>query len=320
MYPSASPLQCPLPATRRGANGSLPGHSVQGHLETFLEATRCSESGSGIPRFVERVFRKFLECGIHAYGFVRVRCRDCGDSLAVAFSCKGRAFCSSCGTRRMSSLAANLVDRVIPRVPVRHWVFSLPFDLRPLVAYRPAALRLVLNTYLNTVFDWIRGRTRLSQSATVRGAAVTLAQRAGGAINLNPHFHSVIADGVFTEGPEGRPRFVKMRHPGKEEIRELEVRLAFRVLSALQTAKYLDRDGTILHEEDDARPDAHAAILGASLTNHVALGDRTGARVEREIGLAAGSRTPRNLQALGFSLFVGELISPSRRGSLDRNG
>jgi len=218
----------------------------------------------------------------------------------------------------MSSLAANSVDRVIPRVPVRHWVFSLPFDLRPLVAYRPAALRLVLNTYLNTVFDWIRGRTRLSQSATVRGAAVTLAQRAGGAINLNPHFHSVIADGVFTEGPEGRPRFVKMRHPGKEEIRELEVRLAFRVLSALQTAKYLDRDGTILHEEDDARPDAHAAILGASLTNHVALGDRTGARVEREIGLAAGSRTPRNLQALGFSLFVGDLISPSRRGSLER--
>jgi hypothetical protein len=39
--------------------------------------------------------------------------------LAVAFSCKPRGFCLSCGTRRMAQTAAYLVDQVIPQVPVR---------------------------------------------------------------------------------------------------------------------------------------------------------------------------------------------------------
>ena len=37
----------------------------------------------------------------------------------LAFSCKGRGFCPSCGGRRMADTAAHLVDRVIPEVPVR---------------------------------------------------------------------------------------------------------------------------------------------------------------------------------------------------------
>ena len=37
----------------------------------------------------------------------------------VAFSCRGRGFCPSCGGRRMSELAAHLVDRVLPAVPIR---------------------------------------------------------------------------------------------------------------------------------------------------------------------------------------------------------
>ncbi len=55
-----------------------------------------------------------------------VRCGGCGDELLVAFSCKGRGFCPSCTTRRMHDTAARLVDGVLPRVPVRQWVLSLP--------------------------------------------------------------------------------------------------------------------------------------------------------------------------------------------------
>ncbi|MGH7268452.1 MAG: transposase zinc-binding domain-containing protein [Candidatus Rokuibacteriota bacterium] len=32
---------------------------------------------------------------------LRVRCERCGDRTVIAFSCKGRAFCPSCGSRRM---------------------------------------------------------------------------------------------------------------------------------------------------------------------------------------------------------------------------
>ena len=42
------------------------------------------------PAYAEKVFRKYLECGTFAQGFVRVRCDDCIDDYLVAFFCKGR--------------------------------------------------------------------------------------------------------------------------------------------------------------------------------------------------------------------------------------
>ncbi|MCY2955412.1 MAG: hypothetical protein NT107_00055, partial [Planctomycetota bacterium] len=48
-------------------------------------------------------------------------------------------FCPSCGTRRMVDTAAWLVDRVIPQVPVRQWVLSLPYRVRHVCAYDAGA-------------------------------------------------------------------------------------------------------------------------------------------------------------------------------------
>ena len=49
----------------------------------------------------------------------------------LAFSCKKRGFCPSCVGRRMSDVAAHLVDEVFPEeVPMRQWVCSLPWALR----------------------------------------------------------------------------------------------------------------------------------------------------------------------------------------------
>ncbi len=72
-----------------------------------------------LPEFVKDEFEAFLGCGILAHGFLRVRCVDCAHEKLVAFSCKRRGFCPSCGARRMTQSAAHLVDEVIPRVPVR---------------------------------------------------------------------------------------------------------------------------------------------------------------------------------------------------------
>ncbi len=63
--------------------------------------------------------RIFLECGILAHGFARARCDACGHDFLIALSCKGRAVCPSCNTRRMAETAAHLADHVLPRVPVR---------------------------------------------------------------------------------------------------------------------------------------------------------------------------------------------------------
>jgi energy-coupling factor transporter ATP-binding protein EcfA2 len=116
---------------------------VQEHLENFLAQVEL-ETGAGLPEFVEEEFDAFLDCGILARGFLRLRCADCTHERLVAFSCKRRGFCPGCGARRMAETAAHLVDHVIPRVPVRQWVLSFPIPLRLLFATHPQLLAPVL--------------------------------------------------------------------------------------------------------------------------------------------------------------------------------
>jgi hypothetical protein len=115
---------------------------VQQHAASFIAHTEAS-TGAALPRFNKAEFDAFLECGILAHGFLRLRCGECGHDKLVAFSCKRRGFCPSCGARRMSQTAAHLVDHVIPHVPVRQWVLSLPI---------PAAGQVELK--LKTKFQW----------------------------------------------------------------------------------------------------------------------------------------------------------------------
>ena len=106
------------------------------HLETFLDRTRNEDHE--LPRYVENELREYVDCGVLGRGFASCACESCGKSFAAAFSCKGRAFCSSCMGRRMANTAAHLVDNVFPQVPVRQWVLSLPIEMYPAVsAYTP---------------------------------------------------------------------------------------------------------------------------------------------------------------------------------------
>ena len=91
---------------------------VQQHAATFFAEVEAA-AGADLPQFVKDEFDAFLECGILAHGFLRLRCADCGHDKLVAFSCKRRGFCPSCGARRMAQTAAHRVDHVIPHVPVR---------------------------------------------------------------------------------------------------------------------------------------------------------------------------------------------------------
>jgi hypothetical protein len=163
---------------------------VAAQLETFLE--RQDRRDRIVPRFVERELRSFLECGILANGFLRVHCDACRLDRVVPFSCKGRAFCPSCGGRRMADTAAHLVDRVFPEVPIRQWVLSLPFALRYRLAYDARLVRDVLHIFVQTVFGSLRRRAGFPTSnRKIRCGAVTFVQRFGDALNLNIHFHTL---------------------------------------------------------------------------------------------------------------------------------
>ncbi|MBW2316103.1 MAG: transposase zinc-binding domain-containing protein [Deltaproteobacteria bacterium] len=112
------------------------------------------------PHFIEQELRAFLRCGVLAHGFLRLHCDGCGHDRLVAFSCKRRGFCPSCGGRRMADTAAHLVDRVLPEVPIRQWVLTLPYPLRYRCAYDAALTSAVLRAFIRALFAELRRRER----------------------------------------------------------------------------------------------------------------------------------------------------------------
>jgi hypothetical protein len=130
---------------------------VQQHTLTFFAQVEAA-TGACLPKFVRDEFDAFLECGILAHGFLRLRCAECAHDKIVAFSCKRRGFCPSCGARRMTETAAYLVDHVIPEVPVRQWVLSLPIPLRLFMAAQPELITLVLQVVQRVLARYLLGQ------------------------------------------------------------------------------------------------------------------------------------------------------------------
>jgi hypothetical protein len=52
----------------------------------------------------------------------------------------------------MAELAAHLVDRVLPHVPMRQWVLSMPWALRVHLASDPELCGAVASAFLAAVF------------------------------------------------------------------------------------------------------------------------------------------------------------------------
>ena len=78
---------------------------------------RRAAEGRALPCYVEDEFAAYLKCGLLEHGFLRVKCDACQAEKLVAFSCKRRGFCPSCGARRMAlspSYHAMLVGSILP--------------------------------------------------------------------------------------------------------------------------------------------------------------------------------------------------------------
>jgi hypothetical protein len=96
--------------------------------------------------------------------------------------------------------AAHLVDRVLPEVPIRQWVLSLPYTLRYRMAYDSRLVGDIHRIFVQAIFGTLRRRTGIGcKSRRAKCGAVTFTQRFGDALNLNLHFHMLALDGVYVE-------------------------------------------------------------------------------------------------------------------------
>jgi hypothetical protein len=219
---------------------------VCAHLETMLAEVRDEdEEGNGLPWFVERELRRYLDCGILARGFMRLVCEACGKELVVGFSCKGRGFCPSCVARRMDDTAAYLVDCALPVAPYRHWVLSLPFRLRLRLARSEELLGRVRRVFVAQVGAWQRREARKLGLGDVETGAVCVTQRFGSRLDCNPHFHALMPDAVFAENAEGRVELRRLAGPKQEDIEWLVERIARRALAALEDGEEGEAPGAL---------------------------------------------------------------------------
>jgi hypothetical protein len=229
---------------------------VQHHLESFLaRASSTDPFADAVPRWVEHDFRAYpgsspgqaLRCGILAHGFARVRCTDCGAERLIAFSCKGRGVCPSpdqvrgrlCNTRRMVEVAAHLSDQVLPPLPVRQWVFSLPKRLRPFLPRDPSLTGAVLRVLLRAIRTLLRKRCPGAPAQAQLGA-VSFLHRFGSSLNPHFHFHIVILDGLFAEDDDGSIRFHPASDLGSRDIQRLQQTLRRRTLKLFLRRGLLD--------------------------------------------------------------------------------
>lgn len=136
-----------------------------------------------------------MGCGILANGFACAHCDSCNRDFVIGFSCKARGICPSCNTRAMTEAAANLIENVIPCVPVRQFVISFPKRIRHYLQ-----THAILQTILSIVVDEIR-KKMIACSPDLPNpkiGAVSFFQNFGNTLNVHPHFHLIVADGVFT--------------------------------------------------------------------------------------------------------------------------
>ena len=283
---------------------------VRDHLETFLEGPRRLD-GDGYPAFLEREFRRYLHCGLLARGFARLRCPDCRFERLVAFSCKGR-LCPSCMGRRMADIAAYLVDDLLPEAPYRQWVLTFPWPLRFRLAVDRALFGKLLGVFLRTVFAWQRRRGRTLGIRAGQTGSVTFVQRFGGALNLNPHLHSLLPDGLFVPAEPGDEplTFVPLPEPTPADIDALTRKIAERITAVVER---LSAD----QSDTDAGLERTAAAIRQALATAI---EPPLPRLGLELlGLDhAATSAPLCAKVAGFTLHAARLVPAHDRDALEK--
>ena len=224
---------------------------VSENLASWLEWRDHAERP--VPGSVEEEFRSFLECGILCFGFGRALCTGCGQGFVVAYSCKGRGVCPSCNGRHMAQTAAHLVDHVIPPVPVRQWVISVPKRLRGFLADRPEAVSALTKIFLAEIERLLCAAADATPAAKTAAAArprlgaVSFLHRFGSALNRHVHLHACVTDGVFVPPADGagcdaHPAFLPARPITQADLAAVTEKVRRRLIRWFRRARLLNAE------------------------------------------------------------------------------
>jgi len=221
-----------------------------------------------------------------------------------------------------------MVESVLPEVPLRQWVCSLPWRLRYLCGFDRVLCSEVLNAFVSEVMRALRfAAKRVLGLASVEQAhpgAVTFVQRFDSALRLNVHFHTLAIDGIYVEEDDGALAFHALPEPTAAEVHDVARRTAGRV------AKILKRHGRSLEglcegasdsEQNDTLSDeqlALASCYGAAARGVGLFGERAGEPTLRLVRPEFGRDVEPVAEVLGFNVHAKVAIDGRDRNRVER--
>ena len=310
--PFLPPLATAYSYQRRTPETSLLRRIVMAQWPKLERAIREANDGSGLPRFICKAEDGFIKCGMLGHGFLRLFCRSCRTDQLVAFSCKVRGLCSSCDGRRMTELAAHIVDSVIPDVPVRQLVLTLPPDLRTVVAWNAELRGKVLTAFMRALEKHYVQQALAKGAVEPKFAAISVLQRWAGALRIFPHWHVLVADGAWHKTATGL-KFLRSLPMRTDQVEALLADTIKRVTLQAKRfyARRADADGTLKPGDP-----ALATLLQGSL-----FGPQELQRAEPaagKSGLAPFTTKSRNcVDSQGFNLHANTAVHELARDRLE---
>jgi hypothetical protein len=225
----------------------------------------------------------------------------------------------------MAERAAHLIDHVLPEVPVRQWVLTVPYRLRYRLAWDHQLCRAVVAIFMRAVLGWLRRRARLNGVPDGRGGAILVIQRFGGGLNLNLHLHALVLDGVFTREASGRPRFVAAPPLNALDVAEVLASVVPRLRALLTRRGLGDTETPDLDVWSDVSP-ALATAAAASVQGLVAGGSdierplRIGTAIRVDAGQEDGTARCEGCHARadGFDLHADVRVGARQRDRLEQ--
>jgi hypothetical protein len=145
--------------------------------------------------------------------------------------------------------------------------------------------------------------------------SVTLAQRFGSSLNLNPHFHVLFLDGVYVDNDD-TPSFLPAPNLTDDDVSKIVETTAHRVIRLLAKRGILD--GDTMDPLTDESP-ILAGLTAASIRGMVATGDQAGFHVRRVLAdpEEAVRTGPLCFASRGFSLHAATRIPAGDKTGLE---
>lgn len=177
-------------STPQKVGGVLLGDIARAHGAALRESYVLTPEQHAVLRALERCRTAALGGHMHA-------CDSCGYAVPMYNSCRNR-HCPTCQSLEQHKWLERRRETILP-VPYFHLVFTLPSELRPIVAMnRERMFALMFEAASKTVLILSRDKKRLGGTPAVTMVLHTWTRQ----LTFHPHVHAIVSAGALNEEGE----------------------------------------------------------------------------------------------------------------------